>query len=151
MPTTKEDEKSAKTTNQTSKMLKFINMLKTNSKQYQLNFAKYIVSVIDSEDLPSDKMTNKEKVFFIMDRFNKEYCYSQNLQRHKNDITKLMAEWLSGLAINIPYTYNDIIKLSKDLLETDTLKNEDKIVENYFNFMAIQIIQLATRLHTQNK
>ena len=125
-------------------------MLKTNSTKYQLNFAKYILSVIDSEDLPSETMTNKEKVFFIMDRFVKEYCYQQNLDRHDNDMTKLMAEWLSGLAINIPYTYCDIIKLSKELLETDTLKNEDKIIENYFNFMAIQIFKLANRLHNQN-
>tara|TARA_R110002072_G_scaffold139815_1_gene283577 strand:+ start:582 stop:953 length:372 start_codon:yes stop_codon:yes gene_type:complete len=122
-------------------------MLKTNSTKYQLNFAKYIISVIDSEDLPSETMTNKEKVFFIMDRFIKEYCYEQNLIRYKYDMTKLLAEWLSGLAINIPYTYCDIIKLSKDLLETDTLKDEDKIIENYFNFMAIQIFKLANRLH----
>lgn len=126
-------------------------MLKTNSIKYQTNFKNYILSVIDSEDLPSDKMTDKEKVFFIMNRFDKEYCYQQNLDKYENDMTKLMAEWLSGLAINIPYTYCDIIKLSKELLETDTLKDEDKIIENYFNFMAIQIIQLATRLHTQNK
>ncbi len=126
-------------------------MLKTNSKQYQENFKKYILSVIDSEDLPSDKMTDKEKVFFIMNRFDKEYCYQQNLDRYKYNMTKLMAEWLSGLALNIPYTYSDIIKLSKKLLETDTLEDEDKIIENYFNFMAIQIIQLATMLHTQNK
>ena len=89
-------------------------MLKTNSTKYQLNFAKYIISVIDSEDLPSETMTNKEKVFFIMDRFIKEYCYEQNLIRYKYDMTKLLAEWLSGLAINIPYTHCDIIKLSKD-------------------------------------
>ena len=125
-------------------------MLKTNSTKYQLNFSKYILSVIESEDLPSETMTNKEKVFFIMDRFVKEYCYQQNLDRHDNDMTKLLAEWLSGLAINIPYTYCDIIKLSKELLETDTLKNEDEIIENYFNFMAIQIFKLANRLHKQN-
>ena len=82
-----------------------------------------------------------------MDRFVKEYCYQQNLDRHDNDMTKLMAEWLSGLAINIPYTYCDIIKLSKDLLETDTLKDEDKIIENYFNFMAIQIMRLEKNLN----
>ena len=125
-------------------------MLKTNSTKYQLNFKKYILSVIDSEDLPSKTMSDKEKVFFIMDRFAREYCYPQNLDRYDNNMTKLMTEWLSGLAINIPYTYCDIIKLSKELLETDTLKNEDEIIENYFNFMAIQIFKLANRLHKQN-
>jgi len=36
------------------------------------------------------------------------------------------------------------------LLETDTLKDEDKIIENYFNFMAIQIFKLAKNLHNEN-
>lgn len=126
-------------------------MLKTNSKKYQENFKNYILDVIDSEDLPSKTMTDKEKVFWLLEeRFNKEYCYEQNLDRYKNDMTKLLTDWLSGLAINIPYTYNDIIKLSKKLLETDTLKNEDKIIENYFNFMAIQIFKLAKNLHNKN-
>ena len=118
-------------------------MLKTNSKQYQANFKNYILSVIDSEELPSKTMTDKEKVFFIMDRFNKEYCFEENFIKHNNNMTKILSEWLSGLAINIPYTYTDIIKLSKKLLETDTLKNENKIIDNYFDFMAVQLFKLA--------
>ena len=43
-------------------------MLKTNSTKYQLNFKKYILSVIDSEDIPSETMTNKEKVFLLTDK-----------------------------------------------------------------------------------
>ena len=126
-------------------------MLKTNSKQYQANFKRYILSVIESEDLPSETMTDKQKVFFIMDRFIKEYCFEQNLIRYNYNMTKIMTEWLSGLAINIPYTYFDIIKLSKELLETDTLKDEDEIIENYFNFMAIQIFKLANKLYDENQ
>jgi len=127
-------------------------MLKTNSKKYQANFKRYILSVIESEDLPSETMTDREKVFWLLEkRFNKEYCYQQNLDRYKNNMTKLLSEWLSGLAINIPYTYFDIIKLSKELLETDTLKNEDEIIENYFNFMAIQIFKLAKNLHNEHQ
>ena len=122
-------------------------MLKTNSKQYQANFKKYILSVIDSEDLPSKTMTDKEKIDFLFVRFTREYCHEQNMKRYKNNYTLIMTEWLSGLAINIPYTYHDIIKLSKELLETDTLKNEDKIIENYFNFMAIQIMRLEKNLN----
>ena len=122
-------------------------MLKTNSTKYQLNFKKYILSVIDSEDLPSKTMSDKEKIDFLFVRFTREYCHEQNMKRYKNNFTLIMTEWLSGLAINIPYTYNKIIKLSKKLLETDTLKNEDKIIENYFNFMAIQIMRLEKNLN----
>tara|TARA_R110000787_G_scaffold70013_1_gene155605 strand:- start:34 stop:420 length:387 start_codon:yes stop_codon:yes gene_type:complete len=126
-------------------------MLKTNSKKYQANFKNYILSVIDSEELPSKTMTDKEKVFFIMDRFNKEYCFEENFIKHNNNMTKILSEWLSGLAINIPYTYTDIIKLSKKLLETDTLKNENKIIDNYFDFMAVQLFKLAGTLYNKNQ
>ena len=122
-------------------------MLKTNSKKYQENFRRYIISVIDSEDLPSETMSVKEKINFVMERFVNEYCYNNNIFKHKGNLTSLMAEWLSGLAINIPYTYCDIIKLSKELLETDTLKDEDEIIENYFNFMALQIMRLNEKLN----
>lgn len=122
-------------------------MLKTNSKQYQTNFKNYILSVIDSEDLPSETMSDKEKINYIWNRFINEYCYTNNTFKHKGNFTSLMAEWLSGLALNIPYTYYDIIKLSKELLETETLKDEDKIIDNYFSFMAIQIIRLKINLN----
>ena len=121
-------------------------MLKTNSKKYQANFKNYILSVIDSEDLPSETMTDKEKVSFIMDRFTNEHDHMYNRVKFPNN-QKRFGDWLQGLAINIPYTYCDIIKLAKELLETDTLKNEDKIIENYFNFMAIQIIRLNEKLN----
>ena len=122
-------------------------MLKTNSKKYQENFKNYILDVIDSEDLPNDTMSDKEKINFIWNRFINEYCYTNNMFKHKGNFTSLMAEWLSGLAINIPYTYNDIIKLSKKLLETETLKDENKIIREYFYFMAIQIIRLNEKLN----
>ena len=121
-------------------------MLKTNSKKYQANFKNYILSVIDSEDLPSETMTDKEKVSFIMDRFTNEHDHMYNRVKFPNN-QKRFGDWLQGLAINIPYTYCDIIKLAKELLETDTLKNEDKIIENYFNFIAIQIIRLNEKLN----
>ena len=54
-------------------------MLKTNSKKYQENFRRYIISVIDSEDLPSETMSDKEKINFVMDRFVNEYCYNNNI------------------------------------------------------------------------
>ena len=47
-------------------------MLKTNSKQYQANFKKYILSVIDSEDLPSETMTDKEKIDFLPSTFSSD-------------------------------------------------------------------------------
>ena len=121
-------------------------MLRTNTKKYQENFKTYILEVIESEDLPQDIKTDKDKVNFIFERFDSEYNYANNIRRTPNFQLRF-AEWLQGLAVNLPYNYNDIIDLAKKLLETDQLKNEDRIIQNYWSFMAFQIIKLKDKLN----
>ena len=121
-------------------------MLRTNTKKYQENFKNYFLEVIKSQDLPEDIKTDKEKVNFIFDRFNSEYNHANNIRRQPNFQLRF-AEWLQGLAINLPYNYNDIIELAKKLLETDQLKNENRIINNYWSFMAYQIIKLKDNLN----
>ena len=95
--------------------------------------------------MPKDIKTDKEKVNIIFERFNSEYNYANNIRRTPNFQLRF-AEWLQGLAINLPYNYNDIIELAKKLLETDKLKNENRIINNYWSFMAFQIIKLKENL-----
>ena len=121
-------------------------MLRTNTKKYQENFKNYFLEVIKSQDLPEDIKTDKEKVNFIFERFNSEYNHANNIRRQPNFQLRF-AEWLQGLAINLPYNYNDILELAKKLLETDQLKNEDTIINNYWSFMAFQIIKLKDNLN----
>ena len=121
-------------------------MLRTNTKKYQENFKKYFLEVIKGEDLPEDIKTDKEKVNFIFERFNSEYNHANNIRRTPN-FQMRFAEWLQGLAINLPYNYNDILELAKKLLETDQLKNENRIINNYWSFMAYQIIKLKDNLN----
>ena len=121
-------------------------MLRTNTKKYQENFKNYFLEVIKSQDLPEDIKTDKEKVNFIFDRFNSEYNHANNIRRQPN-FQMRFAEWLQGLAINLPYNYNDILELAKKLLETDQLKNENRIINNYWSFMAYQIIKLKDNLN----
>ena len=121
-------------------------MLRTNTKKYQENFKTYFLEVIKSQDLPEDIKTDKEKVNFIFERFNSEYHHANNIRRQPNFQLRF-AEWLQGLAINLPYNYDDIIELAKKLLETDQLKNENRIINNYWSFMAYQIIKLKDNLN----
>ena len=121
-------------------------MLRTNTKKYQENFKNYFLEVIKSQDLPEDIKTDKEKVNFIFERFNSEYNNANNNRRQPNYQLRF-AEWLQGLAINLPYNYDDIIELAKKLLETDQLKNENRIINNYWSFMAYQIIKLKDNLN----
>ena len=121
-------------------------MLRTNTKKYQENFKNYFLEVIKSQDLPEDIKTDKEKVNFIFERFNSEYNHANNIRRQPNFQLRF-AEWLQGLAINLPYNYNDILELAKKLLETDQLKNENRIIKNYWSFMAYKIIKLKDNLN----
>ena len=121
-------------------------MLRTNTKKYQENFKNYFLEVIKSQDLPEDIKTDKEKVNFIFERFNSEYNHANNIRRQPNFQLRF-AEWLQGLAINLHYNYNDILELAKKLLETDQLKNENRIIKNYWSFMAYQIIKLKDNLN----
>ena len=121
-------------------------MLRTNTKKYQENFKNYFLEVIKSQDLPEDIKTDKEKVNFIFERFNSEYNHVNNIRKTPNFQLRF-AEWLQGLAINLPYNYNDILELAKKLLETDQLKNENRIIKNYWSFMAYQIIKLKENLN----
>lgn len=120
--------------------------MKTNSKKYQENFKNYFLQVIESEDLPSNIKTDKDKINFVFDRFTKEYDYEYNRRRTPNYQMRL-GEWLQTGALNIPLYYDEILELAKQLLETNTLKNEDTIKENYFPFMALQILRLKNKLN----
>ena len=56
-----------------------------------------------------------------------------------------ISDWLQGLALPIDYTYHNIIELAKDwgsIPQDATSKQEDKICDNYWSFMANKLRQL---------
>ena len=59
-----------------------------------------------------------------------------------------MTEWLQGLAINIAYTYGDIINLAVEMgsiEENPSEALEDRVIENYFSFMANIILSFEIK------
>jgi hypothetical protein len=61
-----------------------------------------------------------------------------------------ITEWLQGLALPIDFTYCDIIQLAKDwgsIPQDATAKQEDKICDNYFRFMANKVRHLFAGFH----
>ena len=56
-----------------------------------------------------------------------------------------MIEWLQGLALPIAFYNSDILQLAKDwgsIPHDATEKQEYKILDNYWRFMAAKILQL---------
>jgi len=121
-------------------------MSKLHYTKYQENYKNYILDCIDSEDdLINKELTKEEKIKYLFNRFYSEYGFM--VQRVGK--RKAIAEWLSGLAINIPYSYCDIIELAKNMGSVEynlSSVQEDRICENYWNFMAYMILLLEEEI-----
>lgn len=121
-------------------------MSKLHYTKYQENYKNYILDCIDSEDdLINKELTKEEKIKYLFDRFYSEYGFM--VERVGKQ--KAIAEWLSGLAIHIPYTHNDIIELAKNMGSVNqnlSTVQEDRIIENYFNFMAYMVLLLEDEI-----
>ena len=110
-------------------------MSKLHHTKYKENYKKYILGTIEAGINDEPLKTDQEKIKYIFNRFNSEYGFMIN----RVGKYKAMSEWLSGLALDIEYYNYKIVKLAKDMgsLDTDsTYKAEQKIINNYFDFMA---------------
>ena len=110
-------------------------MTKLHHTEYKKNYKNYILSTIETDNEDKPIKTDNEKIKYIFDRFNSEYGFMINRVGKQ----KAMSEWLSGLALNIEFYYDDIVKLaikmgSIDPNPNDKLKN--RVEQGYFDFMA---------------
>ena len=121
-------------------------MTKLHHLKYKENYKNYILECIDSEDdLIGKTLSRTEKIKYLFNRFYNEYGW---LVKRKGKF-EAMQEWLSGLAINIPCYDSDIIQLAKDMGSVDkdlTERQEDKIRETYFGFMARMVLLLENEI-----
>jgi len=105
----------------------------------------YLLDCFEQEE-NIEHLTPDQKFIYIYNRFTSEYVHQYNLRKFNFNLTLIMTEWLSGLAINCDYSYYDIIKVAKELHELDpkhqfSEKLEDKICDNWFNLLAIHIMK----------
>jgi len=119
--------------------------MKLHHTEYKKNYKTYILECISTEDDLIDKdLSDNEKINYLFDRFNNEYGFVIKRQgKHK-----AMSEWLQGLAINIPFYYEDIIKLAIDmgsLAENSDDSLQDRAIENYWSFMANIILSFELK------
>ena len=119
-------------------------MTKLHHTEYKKNYKNYILNTIEEDGEGKPLNTEKEKIKYLFDRFNSEYGFM--IERVGKQ--KAIAEWLSGLALNIEYYYTDIVKLavkmgSIDENPSDKLKS--KVEQNYWNFMANVILSFEPK------
>jgi hypothetical protein len=120
--------------------------MRTTSKNHPVN--QYILNAVYSEESNIEKQpeTDQEKLQFVLDTFRSEYDHM--IKRVGG--FKAFSEWLSGLpsVLNIDFTNYNILQLAKEwgsIPEDATEKQEDKILANWWNFIAMHFFTLCRR------
>ena len=119
-------------------------MTKLHHTEYKKNYKNYILSTIEEDGEGKPLNTEQEKVKYLFNRFNSEYGFM--IERVGKQ--KALAEWLSGLALNIEFYNNAIVELAikmGSLEENASQKLKDKVCDNYFPFMANVILSFEPK------
>jgi len=117
--------------------------MKLHHTKYKKKYEKYILSIVADEmkENKIKKINRNTKIDYLFNKFNTAYGFM--VERVGKQ--KAIAEWLSGLALNIPYIHDDIINLAIKMGSIDknpSNKLQNRVVENYFNFMANMILSI---------
>ena len=122
--------------------------MKLHHTKYKENYKRYILDNLHEVDWNGKTLTtDEEKIKYIFDRFNSEYDWA--IERYGK--VRAMTEWLQGLALNIPYMYDEIIELAIAMGSIDdnpTEKLETKVINNYWSFMANIILGFEPKTET---
>ena len=114
-------------------------MSKLHHTKYKENYKKYILGTIKTGVNDEPLKTDQEKINYIFDRFNSEYGFMIAIVGKQ----KAIAEWLSGLALDIEYYYDDIVNLAVKMGSIDPNPSDQlrsKVQQNYWLFMANVIL-----------
>ena len=108
-----------------------------NSKQFRDQVKAHILAGV--YDFDGD---DTAKARHIWARFVSEYYYPENRQRTPQ-VQALVAEWLSGLPLQIAFVNWEIVELSEKW-QGDKLseKQADRTIANWFNLLAFNLLDL---------
>ena len=124
--------------------------MKLRQTKYKDNYKRFVLSTIefDINDKPITKYI--DKVNYIFKRFYSECGFL--IPRVGKQ--KAISEWLSGLALDLPYYYDDIVDLAIKMGSinpnpSDSLRN--KVEQGYWDFMANIILEIEKDILNQQK
>ena len=112
---------------------------KLHHTKYKANYKRYILNRVNNDSYTLT--TDEEKIEYIFNRFHNECHWFIN----RYGKYKAMADWLSGLALDLPYMNYEIIELAKDMGSIDSNAPEkviDRVLQNYWEFMANIILSM---------
>ena len=122
--------------------------MKLHHTEYKKNYKAYILECISTEfnwdDLIEKDLSEDDLINYLFDRFYSECGWAIPREGKRSAMTG----WLQGLAIAIPYTYSDVIELAVEMGSIDENPSEeleDRVIENYFSFMANIILSFEIK------
>jgi len=123
-------------------------MSKLHHTEYKKNYKNYILSTIEEDGEGKPLTTDQEKINYIFDRFNSEYGFM--VERVGKQ--KAISEWLSGLALDLPFYYNEIVDLAVEMGSIDPNPNDklrERVEQGYWDFMANIIMSFEPKERQQ--
>lgn len=113
-------------------------------KEQRRFYEKFILDSINAEEYGVVANTPKQKLQFVKNTFMAE---KGNRRISQIGLKNALKEWLMGLptAIDIPFTYISIIGLAKasgSLPQDATDSQEQRVIDNYWDYMSNQILRL---------
>lgn len=120
--------------------------MKTNTKAFNEVYFKYILDSINFEDF--DPKNDKERMELFWVDFDQRANYKYNKKRIPN-LQDRIADFLMGLPYDFKFANWEILEMAVEqgsLPENYTEKQADRILDNYWNFTALKIIQLSKKL-----
>lgn len=121
--------------------------VKTNSKEFNAKMYAYILECINSEDI--EFRDDKDKLAFLSVQFDIEYNHDYNKKRYPN-LQNRLVNWFTGLpsCFKVDFENYRILELAKEwgsLANDATDKQENRVLENWFNLVAFKVLQLAKK------
>lgn len=122
--------------------------MKASSKHLDKLAKDCLISNIDlSSYIEQDISEDGEKIAALHEIFNAEYGWRVNQIGKQGAVM----DWLQGLptALTIPFYNHEILELAKSwgsIPQDASEKQEDKILANYWNFMAAKLCQLFDKV-----
>lgn len=121
----------------------------TTTVKFKNTLKRMILDSVAPEDYGFDcrAETDREKVHFIFDCFQKEYLHDYRARGYKGvEKTKILKEYLMGLpsCARFPFANYDILELGKQCgMEFATESEEDFFTEKYWSILAQCIMELG--------
>ena len=118
--------------------------MKLKPSDYKQNYMNFVFGCVEFDCEEKPLTNDTDKASYILNRFYAEYDWM--VERVGKQ--KALTEWLQGLALNIPYWNEDIIKLAVEMGSIDPEPSNQlrtRVENNYWLFMANIILLIEKK------